>query len=50
MTTLKQAQADPKAMEKFLAEHDGDEIEDKDFEKVLKSMSAKEKPKAAPEA
>ena len=50
MTTLKEAQKDPKAMEKFIAEHEGDEIEDKDFEKVLTSMSAKGTPKEVREA
>lgn len=50
MTTLKDAQKDPKAMEQFIAEHEGDEIDDKDFKKVLKSMSAKGKSKEAREA
>jgi hypothetical protein len=50
VTTLKEAQKDPKSMKKFMEEHRGEEIEDKDFEKVLKSMSAKEKPKEVPEA
>jgi hypothetical protein len=50
MPTLKQAQADPKAMKQFIAEHEGDEIDDQDFEKVIKSMSAKGTSKATREA
>ena len=37
-TTLKQAQADPKAMKQFLREHKGDQIESDDFDRVMKSM------------
>lgn len=50
MTTLKEAQKDPKALKDFIAEHEGDEIDDQDFAKVIKSMSAKGKSKEAPEA
>ena len=39
MTTLKQAQADPKVMKQFIAEHEGDQIESTDFDKVLVSMT-----------
>lgn len=39
LVSLKQAQKDPKAMEQFIAEHEGDEIEDKDFDKVIGSMA-----------
>lgn len=38
MTTLKQAQADPKAMKKFIREHKDDQIESADFDRVMKSM------------
>lgn len=48
MTTLKQAQKDPKTLEKFIKEHEGDEIDDQDFAKVIKSMSASGKSKEAP--
>ena len=48
MITLKEAQKDPKSMQQFIAEHEGDEIEDKDFEKVIKSMSDQGKPKEVP--
>lgn len=37
-TSLRQAQADPKAMKKFVAEHKGDQIESADFDKVFGSM------------
>ena len=39
MTNLKQAQQDPKAMKEFFAEHEGDQIESSDFDKVLGSMT-----------
>lgn len=39
-TNLKQAQADPKAMKKFIHEHKGDQIESADFDKVMKSMTS----------
>ena len=45
-TNLKQAQADPKAMKKFVKEHKGDQIESDDFDKVFNSMLGSEKPKA----
>ena len=46
-TNLKQAQADPKAMKKFVREHKDDQIESTDFDKVFSSMMpAQEKPKA----
>lgn len=38
MTTLKQAQADPKAMSQFIAEHDGLAVESERFERVMSSM------------
>lgn len=38
MITLRQAQSDPKAMKKFIAEHKGDQIESADFDKVIGSM------------
>ena len=38
-TNLKQAQADPKAMKQFVAEHEGDQIESADFDKVINSMT-----------
>ena len=34
MPTLKQAQQDPEAMKQYIAEHEGDEIEEQDFDKV----------------
>lgn len=37
-TSLKQAQADPKAMKKFIREHKDDQIESTDFDKVFESM------------
>ena len=40
-TSLKQAQADPKAMKKFIREHKGDQIESTDFDKVMGSMVSK---------
>ena len=42
MTTLKQAQADPKAMKQFIREHKGDQIESTDFDKVFSSMTGSE--------
>lgn len=45
-TNLKQAQSDPEAMQQFIAEHEADQIESNDFDKVFNSMSAQEKPKA----
>ena len=39
-TNLKQAQADPKAMKKFVAEHKDDQIESDDFDRVMKSMTS----------
>jgi len=46
-TSLKQAQADPKAMKQFIREHKGDQIESDDFDKVLGSMTpVRGKPKA----
>jgi len=42
-TNLKQAQADPKAMTKFIREHKGDQIESDDFDKVMKSMTSSKK-------
>lgn len=50
MTTLKQAQKDPKALKKFIEEHNGDEIDDKDFERAIKAMTVQEKPKVVQEA
>ena len=47
-TTLKQAQSDPKAMSKFIAEHDGLEVDGERFDAVMGSMSGK--PKEAQEA
>ena len=44
MPTLKQAQLDPKAMEQFVAEHDADQIESADFDKVFGSMTKQETP------
>ena len=46
--SLKQAQADPKAMKKFIQEHKGDQIESTDFDKVMGSMvkTIKSPPKA----
>ena len=41
ITNLKQAQADPKAMNKFIKEHKGDHIESTDFDKVIRSMVPK---------
>jgi len=38
-TSLRQAQANPKAMKKFIQEHRGDEIESEDFDKVMGSMT-----------
>jgi len=38
-TSLKQAQVDPKAMKQFVAEHEGDQIESADFDKVINSMT-----------
>jgi len=46
MTPLKQAQADPKAMKKFIQEHKGDQIESTDFDKVFSSMTGSGTPKA----
>ena len=45
MTTLKQAQADPKAMKQFIREHKGDQIESTDFDKVFCSMTGSGKSK-----
>lgn len=45
MTTLKQAQSDPKAMKKFIQEHKGDQIESADFDKVFTSMTGQGKSK-----
>jgi hypothetical protein len=45
-TNLKQAQADPKAMKKFIREHKGDQIESDDFDKVMGSMLGSGKSKA----
>lgn len=39
MINFKQAQADPKAMKQFVAEHEGDQIESTDFDKVVGSMN-----------
>ena len=39
VTSLRQAQADPKAMKKFIHEHKGDQIESDDFDRVMKSMT-----------
>ena len=52
MPTLKQAQADPKAMKQFMSEHEGDQIESADFDKVISSMttSGQGKSKAKREA
>ena len=44
--TLRQAQQDPKAMRQFVAEHEGDQIESTDFDKVMGSMTGSETPKA----
>jgi len=44
-TNLKQAQADPKAMKQFIAEHKGDQIESDDFDKVFNSMTGASKHK-----
>ena len=41
MPTLKQAQADPKAMKQFIADHEADIIESDDFDKVMGSMLPK---------
>ena len=41
--TLKQAQADPKAMSQFIAEHDGLEVDGERFDAVMGSMSGKPK-------
>ena len=46
MPTLKQAQADPKAMSQFIAEHDGLEVDGERFDAVMGSMS-QGKPKEA---
>ena len=46
ITTLKQAQQDPKAMKQFVAEHEGDQIESADFDKVMTSMTGSGTPKA----
>jgi len=40
---LKQAQKDPKAMKQFIAEHEADEIESEDFDKVINSMMGSNK-------
>lgn len=48
MTNLKQAKADPKAMEQFIAEHEADIAESDDFDAVIGSMLGQEKPKATP--
>ena len=48
MKTLKQAQADPKAMSQFIAEHEADLSDTERFDAVLGSMSGK--PKEAQEA
>jgi len=42
-TSLKQAQADPKAMKQFIREHKGDQIESTDFDKVFSSMTGPSK-------
>jgi len=44
-TSLRQAQADPKAMKKFIREHKGDQIESDDFDRVMKSMTLDKKQK-----
>ena len=36
--SLKQAQADPKAMSQFIAEHDGLEVDGERFDAVMGSM------------
>ena len=41
MPTLKQAQADPKAMSQFIAEHDGLEVDGERFDAVMGSMIPK---------
>ena len=48
--SLKQAQADPKAMEQFIAEHEADVAESDDFDAVVNSMLGQGKPKATREA
>ena len=48
MTTLKQAQQNPKAMSQFIADHEGQEADTERFDAVLGSMSGK--PKEAQEA
>ena len=45
ITNLKQAQQDPKAMKQFVAEHEGDQIESDDFDKVMTSMLGSETPR-----
>ena len=47
--SLKQAQADPKAMSQFISEHEDLEVEGERFEAVMGSMS-QGKPKVAQEA
>lgn len=45
--SLKQAQADPKAMKKFIREYKGDQAESTNFDGVINSMmSGAGKPKA----
>ena len=43
MPTLKQAQADPKAMSQFIAERGGLEVDGERFDAVMGSMSGKSK-------
>ena len=43
--SLRQAQADPKAMKQFIKEHKGDQIESTDFDKVFGSMVRPKAPK-----
>jgi len=41
MPTLKQAQADPKAMSQFIAEHEGLEVDGERFDAVMGAMIPK---------
>ena len=43
LVSLKQAQADPKAMSQFIAEHDGLEVDGERFDAVMGSMSGRPK-------
>ena len=45
MPTLKQAQQDPKAMNQFVSEHKGEQIESADFDNVFCSMTGQGKSK-----